>query len=113
MEEKRGMGRIGSVWNQVSGARIPINLVPLLLLGALAYLLFRHSEALSPVEGALLIMVAAGFLHTGLHWWDWQLRLTRDGSLADWVQRIHQGERKPHPPRHRTGRRTDARDKDG
>ncbi len=95
MEEKRGMGRIGSVWNQVSGARIPINLVPLLLLGALAYLLFRHSEALSPVEGALLIMVAAGFLHTGLHWWDWQLRLTRDGSLADWVQRIHQGERKP------------------
>ena len=95
MEKQRGVGRIGSAWNQVSGSRIPIDLVPLLLLGAIAYLLFRHAEALSPVEGALLIMGVAGFLRTGLHWWGWQRRLKRDGSLVDWVQRILQGERVP------------------
>lgn len=93
MKESRGMGQVGIVWKRVAGSRILVDLVLVLPLGALAYLLFRQAGAFSPVEGALLIMVAAGLLQAGLHWWDWHQRLTLGGALVDWVQRILQGER--------------------
>ena len=95
MKEIRGMGQLGFAWKQVSESKIPMDLVQILLLGAVAYLLFQHAGTLSPAEGALLIMVGAGLLRTGLYWWEWHRRLTRDGSLVDWVQRILQGEREP------------------
>ena len=95
MKEIRGMGQLGFAWKQVSESKIPMDLVQILLLGAVAYLLFQHAVTLSPAEGALLIMVGAGLLRTGIYWWEWHRRLTRDGSLVDWVQRILQGEREP------------------
>jgi|GEM_PF-484362 hypothetical protein len=95
MKEKRGMAQLGIVWRQVSGSKIPVDVVVLLLMGAVAYLLFQHAEAFSPVEAALLIMVAAGLLRAGLHWWGWHRRLTNDGAFMDWIQRILQGEREP------------------
>jgi methyl-accepting chemotaxis protein len=70
-----------------------MDLMGLPFLGAVAYLLFRHAAALKPVEGAILIMAAAGLLLAGLRWWGWHRGLTHDGSLMDQVQRILRGER--------------------
>ena len=89
------MGQLGVVWKQVSESRILVDLAQILLLGAVAYLLFHQAGTLGPAEGALLIMVAAGLLRLGRHGWEWQRRMTRDGSLVDWVQRTQRGEREP------------------
>lgn len=93
MAKDQGMGLARSFWEGVAGSRIPSDLMSLPFLGAVAYLLFRHAAVLKPVEGAILIMVAAGLLRAGLRWWDWHRGLAHDGSLMDRVQRILQGER--------------------
>jgi hypothetical protein len=96
-EKKRGMERTQTVWKRVPGSRIPVDLVLLPCLGLVAYFLFRHAEALTPAEGALLVVAVAGLLRLGLQWWGWQQRLTRDGILVDWIQRILDGERESQP----------------
>jgi hypothetical protein len=93
MVEEQGMGRGKSLWEWVSGSRIPVDALGVAFLGAVAYLLFSHAAALSPGEGSLLIMAAAGFLLLGLRWRKWHWGLTHEGPLLDWVQRIQQGER--------------------
>ncbi|MFN7957056.1 MAG: methyl-accepting chemotaxis protein [Holophagaceae bacterium] len=72
-----------------------MDLIGLPVLWLMAYLLFRHASALTPGEGALLIVVTGGLVRAGLRWWDWQRGLASDGSLMDWVQRVIGGERKP------------------
>ena len=95
MNEKWTMGRIRSAWKREVGPRALVELGLLLFLGAVAYLLFRQAQTISPIEGALLILVTAGLLGGAFHWWDWNRRLIQDGSLVDWVQQVLQGERKP------------------
>ena len=89
------MGLDASFWKRVTGSKIPVDLMGLPLLGAVAYLLFRHAAVLKPAEGALLIVATAALLRTGIGWWDWQRGLSKDGSLMDWALRILQGERMP------------------
>ncbi|MDP1831275.1 MAG: methyl-accepting chemotaxis protein [Geothrix sp.] len=98
MAEIQDMGPDKSAWKQAVGARITVDLVALSCLGAVAYLLFSHAEAVQPAEGAFLIVAAAGLLWVGLGWWDWHRGLAQDGSLLDWVQRILQGERRSMAP---------------
>lgn len=95
MAEEKGMGLVRSFWNWASGSKIPMDLLVLPFLGAVAYLLFSHASALRPIEGALLMVGTAWILRAGLRWWDWQRGLSSDGSLMDWVQRTINGERKP------------------
>lgn len=93
MAKETGMGRIESFWNRVVEAKIPTDLMPLPLLGAVAYLLFRHAATIRPAEGALLIVATAGLLRVGQRWWGWQRGLSKDGFLLDWGHRILLGER--------------------
>jgi hypothetical protein len=94
-KENRGMGRIQSVLKLAWEGGILGELALFPILGAVAYVLFLRAAALGPVEGALLIVMTAGLLRLGLQWWGWHRRLTRDGSLLDWVHRTLQGEREP------------------
>jgi hypothetical protein len=95
MKEPGGRGQFELVWRQVVGSSLLGDLLLLLLLGGVAHLLFRHAEALGPVEGAFLIVLVAGLLRAGLRWWDWHRAVGRDGSLMDWVHRTLKGEREP------------------
>jgi len=95
MAEKMGIGRVRSIWKQRSGEKLPVEVMALPLLGAVAYLLFRYARAFTPLEAAFLLMTTAALLMAGLRWWHWQRRLTRDGSIADWVERILAGNRVP------------------
>ncbi len=82
-----------SIWQQAAESRSGVNLLLLAGLGAVTYLLFRHAEALSPAEGAVLVMATAGLLWTGLAWWNWHWRLAQEGPLLDWVAQIRRGDR--------------------
>ena len=95
MNEKRDMERVESDRKQGPASRVLVELTLLLFLGAVAYLLFRRASAISPLEGALLIIGTAGLLRGAFLWWDWHRRLIKDGALVDWVQRILHGEQEP------------------
>ena len=86
-------------------SRIGLDLAMVLILGVVAYLVFRRAGDLQPMEGAILMMVAAGLLGLGRYWWRWQRSLTQDGVLGDWVWRILQGERAHAGPSRHAGRR--------
>ena len=89
------MGQGSAAWKQVTGSRLLLELLVLPCLGAVTYLLFRHGEALGPLEGAVLVMATAGLLKLALHWWEWHRDLTQDGSRKDWIRRVLNGERSP------------------
>ncbi len=95
MAKDQGMGLGRSFREWAAGSKIPNDLMGLPVLGAVAYLLFRHAAVLKPVEGAVLMMATAGLVRAGFRWWDWHRGLAHDGSLMDRVQRILQGERTP------------------
>ena len=71
------------------------DLVLLPVLGATAYLLFRASASLRPGEAAVLMMAAGGLVLVGRWWFAWQRDMTPEGFLADWADRILQGDRVP------------------
>lgn len=73
--------------------RLAADLAILPILGATAYLLFRTSASLRPLEAAILMMAAAGLVLLGRRWLSWQYRLAPAGFLADWAQRILDGDR--------------------
>lgn len=80
--------------------RLAADLAILPILGATAYLLFRTSSALRPLEATLLMVAAAGLVLLGRRWLSWQHRLAPAGFLADWAQRILDGDRSgATPPR--------------
>lgn len=87
------MGRSRSSREWLSELRLPVDLLGIPLLGAIAYLLFRQASAISPAEGTLLIMAASGFIRVGLRWRSWHRELAHEGPLMDWVHRTLQGER--------------------
>ncbi len=76
-------------------SRIGMDLAMVLTLGVVAHLVFRRAGDIQPLEGAILMMVAASLLGLGRYWWRWQRALTQGGVLGDWVHRILQGEREP------------------
>jgi hypothetical protein len=45
-----------------------MDLLMLPILGAVAFLLFRHASAFSPGEGAILMVAATGLLIAGIRW---------------------------------------------
>ncbi|WP_306589980.1 methyl-accepting chemotaxis protein [Geothrix sp. 21YS21S-4] len=92
------MGRNGSFWKRIGIRRWVGDAVTLLVLGASAYLLFRASPALRPLEGTLLMGAAAGLVLVGRRWFFWQRRLAPDGFIADWSRRIVEGDRTPQEP---------------
>lgn len=92
------MGQNGSFWKRIVARRWAADAAMLPILGAVAYLLFRASASLRPVEGAALMMVAAGLILLGRRWFFWYRDLVPDGFIADWAHLILQGDRTPHPP---------------
>ncbi|MBK9795394.1 MAG: methyl-accepting chemotaxis protein [Holophagaceae bacterium] len=90
-----GTGPVGSIKQNLSGIRLSMDVGVLPLLGVVAYLLFRYASAITPLEGALLIMATGALLLAGLHWWRWHRSLTREGSLLDWSQQVLGGSRAP------------------
>lgn len=75
--------------------RVAADLAVLPVFGATAYLLFRASSALRPLEAAGLMMIVAALVLFGRRWLSWQHGLVSGGFLTDWSQRILRGEREP------------------
>lgn len=82
-------------WRQVGATRAGMDLATLAGIGVASYLGLRAGSGLQPVEGAFLMVVAAGLITLGRWWWDWQRRLIHDSFLDDWARRTLDGERAP------------------
>lgn len=91
--------RQGSFWGQVAAAWQGAELAMLPCLGGVAYVLFRFGHRLGPLEGALVLMAAAGLILLGRHGWVWYRTLQGESSLEAWAQRTLAGERLPLQPR--------------
>lgn len=78
----------------LAGRRQAADLAMLPILGTVAYLLFRAGSALSPLEGAVLMVVAAALMLVGRRWLTWQRDLTSTGFLTDWAHRVIDGDRR-------------------
>lgn len=94
MAEDKRRRPSGAEWRRQVPPGTVLELLLLTALGAVAYLLFLQAGRLRPIEGALLVMAAAGLLRLGLRWWDWQAGLSREGVLLDWLHGILRGERR-------------------
>lgn len=92
------MGLNGSYWKRIVARRWTADVVMLLLLGAVAHLLFRTAASLRPAEGAVLMTAAAGLLFLGRRLFFWQRDLVPEGFIADWAHLILEGDRIPHEP---------------
>lgn len=77
----------------LAGRRWAADLAMLPILGIAAYLLFRAGQVLGPIEGAVLMMVAAALILVGRRWLAWQRDIVSSGFLTDWAHRILNGER--------------------
>ena len=87
--------RKGSILERAMLAWRGAELLMLLCLGGVAYVLFRFGDRLSALEGALLMMAAAGLIGLGRHGWAWLGSLQGESSLEAWAQRTLAGERQP------------------
>jgi methyl-accepting chemotaxis protein len=87
------MGLNGSFWKRILARRWAGDAATLLVLGAVAFVLFQASAALRPLEAAVLMMAAAGLVLVGRRWFFWQRDLAPDGFIADWARQILQGDR--------------------
>jgi hypothetical protein len=102
MADEQDMGQRTDFWHWIRTFRVGLDLATLAGVGAAAYFLLLTPGGIGPLEGAFLVMAAAGLVTLGRWWWDWQRRLVHEGWLDDWARRILDGERQPMatPPGH-------------